>query len=284
MMKASDFRREARESLRGHKGKAGGTYLIYLIVSDGISFVVGIIPLLGSIIGGVITAGILYGCVTVLMRIKRNQEVSAAACLEEGFGNCIKILCCNFWISIELLLWTILFVIAMLVFTFGIDNNIIVSIIGLVFLVFTLFKLIVKSLRFSLVNFLVYDNPNLRAKEIVNKSEEMMKVNKNVERLFTLNLSFVGWYILFYIGMYVAAYFFALGSMASLFGGNPLMGIIGIVGYVIVLFASVFFLVPYVQMANICFYEKLVGTNEDDSINNVIDNAINEDNGGIAII
>lgn len=271
MMSSRELRKEARESLKGNKAKAGGTYLIYLLVTIGITFVTAFLPGIGSLISSVITAGLLYGCITVLMRIKRKQDVSAGACVGEGFAMCLKIFCCNLWIGLELLLWSLLFIISVVLTSVGAEATPILSIVGLVLMVFTLIKLIEKSLRFSLVNYLVYDNQELSAKDIVKKSEEIMKENKNVGRIFDLNLSFLGWIILYYIGI---AFTISLITSYSI-GGYSLTNVLGLIGYIAILFSMIFFLAPYMQMANVCFYEEAIGNmNKNEESTEEVENPI----------
>lgn len=266
MMSSRELKKEAKESLKGNKAKAGGTYLIYLLVTIGITFVTAFLQGIGSLISSIITAGLLYGCITVLMRIKRKQDVSAAACVGEGFEKCLKIFCCNLWVGLELLLWSILFIISIVVTSLGAEATPIFSIIGLVLMVFTLIKLIEKSLRFSLVNYLVYDNQELSARDVVKKSEEIMKQNKNVGRIFDLNLSFIGWFILYYIG---------IGFTITLMTSYSSTQVLGLIGYIVILFSFVFFLAPYIQMANVCFYEEAIGNmNKNEESTEEVENPI----------
>ena len=114
MMTSSELRKDARESLKGKRGKAGGTYLAYLLVSFLIGLVSAFIPLIGPIISALITAGILYGCVTVLMRIRRKEEVKAFDCVDEGFSKLGKVICSNLWVSLKLLPWVLMIVVAII--------------------------------------------------------------------------------------------------------------------------------------------------------------------------
>lgn len=67
------------------------------------------------------------------------------------------------------------------------------------------------------------DNDELSAKDIVNKSEELMKDNR--WRLFCLGLSFIGWLIL-------SSFTFGIGIL---------------------------FLLPYIQISFATFYEERAG-------------------------
>lgn len=53
---------------------------------------------------------------------------------------------------------------------------------------------IIKKYSYSLVPYILIDNKNLKAKDILKLSEDMMKGHK--KDLFILNLSFIGWHIL----------------------------------------------------------------------------------------
>ena len=139
------------------------------------------------------------------------------------------------------------------------DNSEIYYIISLVLMVTGLAMSIIRGFRYSLTNFLIFDNPDMKAKEIVNKSAELMK--GNVGRIFRLNLSFIGWFVLVYIGIIISGSIMMFGSLP--FGDFTVITLLGLVGYIATLFVMVFFLTPYIQMANICFYEELVGTRDE---------------------
>ena len=93
---------------------------------------------------------------------------------------------------------------------------------GIALLVISI-AMIPKSMLYSLNQYMLFDNPNKTALEIVEGSEQLMRGNRL--KLFGLQLSFIGW---------------ALLSVLT-FG----------IGY--------FFLLPYMQFAIIIFYENLAG-------------------------
>lgn len=90
-----------------------------------------------------------------------------------------------------------------------------------------------KGLYYALAQFIAYDNPNMTGKEIVQKSEELMKGNRG--KLFILNLSFIGWAIL-----------------ASLTLGIGML-----------------WLLPYMTVTLVCFYEMLAGKDSNNTNNAV---------------
>ena len=80
---------------------------------------------------------------------------------------------------------------------------------------------IIKSYEYAMIPYILADDAEITSKEAFKKAKEMMKGNK--WRLFKLNLSFIGWYILCFI---------TLG-------------------------AGTFFLIPYICAANAEFYAEL---------------------------
>lgn len=89
-----------------------------------------------------------------------------------------------------------------------------------------------KGLLYVLSYYIAYDNPEMTAKDAVQKSEDLMKGNR--WKFFVLQLSFIGWAILACIT----------------FG----------IGY--------FWLIPYMMITFICFYEALLNKNNGDNGNN----------------
>lgn len=347
MMKSKELRKEARESLKGNVGKAGGTYLVYMVFAFLLAFVIGLISiimppivnLILELLVSLIIAGILYGCITVLMRIKRKEDVSAFSCISEGFARFWKVFACSFWICVKLLPWILMYVAAIVLSSMalmsGATDNIeqatlsgykyqlgmiedearleytnqkgmsaikgevlkpydewildteypakiaeleveieklenkekpvdlsgLYTMLSFVFMIVSIVMLIVRGLRYSLVHFILFDNPDIRARDIVNKSKDLMK--GNCGRIFGLGLSFAGWALLAVL----------------------LVSITGIIGYIVVMFLLIFLLTPYMQMAMVCFYEELIGANkEEEPINNDFGNSINQNDDPISLI
>lgn len=100
--------------------------------------------------------------------------------------------------------------------------------------------IIISTFPYLMSYFILYDEPNLSAKEIVEKSASLMVNNK--WRFFCLNLSFIGWAIL-------SVYTFGIGFL---------------------------FLAPYMQIANIHFYEDLANKTTETTNENNDGNAIKE--------
>ncbi len=101
--------------------------------------------------------------------------------------------------------------------------------------------IIISTFPYLMSYFILYDEPNLSAKEIVEKSASLMVNNK--WRFFCLNLSFVGW---------------AIASVFATVG----------IGFI--------FLIPYVIITNIHFYEDLANKTVEPKSENNDGNAIKE--------
>lgn len=82
-----------------------------------------------------------------------------------------------------------------------------------------------RSLLYVLAHNICYDNPGLSSKECVIKSAELMKGNRG--NYFLLGLSFIGWFILAALPLYL----------------------------------GFFWLIPYMQVAMVCFYDRVIKTN-----------------------
>lgn len=248
-MSISKIRESAREALTGKWGKGALITLAYFAIVFIIGFIQGLFDensvmsnLLG-IVTVIIEVPISLGLVYVFIKLKRGEEVKPFDFLEIGFSNFGRA-----WkISLKTLLKLILPVIGILVgvllmtgslVSFTVESisdstgefSLLVMVVGLIIYIATLIWCMVRSLLYSLTFYVAYDNPNMTSLEVVNESAKMMKGNR--WKIFLLELSFIGWAILC---------IFTLG-----------------IGYL--------WLVPYMQVALVCFYEHLLGKNEDDNI------------------
>lgn len=177
-MNRSELKRKARESLKGIYGKCIKLYLLYFLIAFGLSFVItmfikifednNFFALILSLIPSFIIIGLYAGFYSFFLKISRDEEVT---CKELFKKNNL------FWISIGVtlvvgiftLLWSILFIIP-----------------G-----------IIVALNYTMVYFVIVDNPNLSVMEVLDKSSEIM-LGHRLQYLI-LNLSFLVWYILYFI-------------------------------------------------------------------------------------
>ena len=113
----------------------------------------------------------------------------------------------------------------------GVENDAVGNIVlgvrmGLITFLYTLLLIvpgIIKSYSYAMAGYIKNDNPDLSPKACMDESENLMRGNK--WKLFCLDVSFIGWYLL-------GGLCFGIGSL---------------------------FVVPYHYMAKTVFYETLVG-------------------------
>lgn len=162
-MKAKDYRQSAWKSLSGKWGVCVLAYLIFDLISAacaGGSYI-GI----GAVIGLIIMGPMMVGMSIVALNVARDKEVEVGM-LFKGFNDFTRSLVLYITNNIFIGLWALLFIIP-----------------G-----------IIKTFSYSMSYYILIDNPNMSANEARKKSMEMMKGNK--WRLFCLQFSFIGWFLL----------------------------------------------------------------------------------------
>lgn len=259
-MSISKIRENAREALTGKWGKGVSITLAYLAICFVIGLVQGLFDeksvmsnLLG-IITVIIEVPMALGLIYAFIKLKRGEEVKAFDFLSMGFSNFGRAWKISLRTLLKLILPVIGIVVGILIITGAAvylttetimggsgEGSLLIMVVGLIIYIAALIWCMVRSLLYSLTFYVAFDNPNMTSLEVVNESAKMM--NGNRWKLFLLELSFIGWAILCV---------FTLG-----------------IGYL--------WLVPYMQVALVCFYEHLLGKNEsiqNDDNNN--DDAIKE--------
>ncbi len=156
-----DLMQQAREVLRGHWGLAVAGSLIYIILGA----LIQCIPLVGWIGGLIIGGPLLLGLAGFFLTISRKQEANLAQ-LFDGFQNFPRALITYILMLLFIILWTFLFIIP-----------------G-----------IVAALSYSQTFFLLSENPQMDALDLLRKSKTLMKGNR--WKLFCLFWRFFGWFLL----------------------------------------------------------------------------------------
>ena len=260
-MNASTLRANARQTLQGRWVKAAIVVLVSTLVSFLLSFL-NAIPLIGGVAVMLISIPLSYGLVATFMKFRRNEDFTYTTFLSEGFANFKKVWFVTLRILLKVLPWFILSIVltvaSICLFYITMGSGIVSLLIpypditnefsaylanALITISFTVLSTtlyIFKAYSYVLSYFILYDEPTLGAKEVVEKSASLMKKNK--WRHFCLNLSFIGWAIL-------SVYTFGIGFL---------------------------FLAPYMQIANIHFYEDLLGRKDIPNSNEDEGNAIKE--------
>ncbi|MBU3157258.1 DUF975 family protein [Clostridium estertheticum] len=169
---SSDFRRSAREQLKGKWGNAVLLCLLYSIMISVVCGIIALIPFIGPIILILLVGPITLGFVTCFLKIVRNEPFMFEN-LFDGFNNFSSAVLAQLLITIFVFLWTLLLIIP-----------------G-----------IIASYSYFLVFYILSDNPDLSAMDALKMSKKMMKGHK--WKLFCLQLSFIGWGILGILSLYI---------------------------------------------------------------------------------
>ena len=175
MLRAKDFRAEARAALSGNWGVAILAWLIAgLILGAAGSTFVGTVLLMGPMMVG------MAAVFAMLVRRKKPEIVNVF----DGFKNFVNALVGGLLYTVFLCLWFLLFFIP-----------------G-----------IIKSYSYAMTFYIMNDNPDMDGMDAITASRKMMNGNK--WRLFCLDFSFIGWIILcmltfgllfLYVGPYMEA-------------------------------------------------------------------------------
>ena len=157
-MFAKDYRKAAWGKLSGNWTTAVVAYLIFYLLLSVASYL---------IVGTLLFAGVLsVGMCVILLQISRSGASGFENLFDgfrKGFGNNVV---ASILVQLFTFLWSLLFIIP-----------------G-----------IIKSYSYSMTYYILADNPDMAPTEAIKASQEMMKGNK--WRLFCLDFSYIGWYLL----------------------------------------------------------------------------------------
>lgn len=247
-MVASQIRANARESLVGKWGKAALLTLSYFVIMFAINWVVSLlvaIPFIGliaSIAQLVISVPISFGLMAIYIKLKRGEEVGYVDFLTIAFENIGKAWGTAWGVVLKILPLVIGLVVSIILLSVSIAGAAgsaiygsssalgsfgILGIIGFIGYIICLILMIPKGFLYALVFQVLFDNPNMTGKEIAEESARLMMGHR--WQLFWLQLTFIGWSIL-------ATFTFGIGYL---------------------------WLIPYMMVAIVCFYEELKGNNTD---------------------
>lgn len=242
-MISSDFRVEARRRLTGKWGKVACITLAYCAIFFVLGFIEGLISrLLGlsnnslimAIINFVIEIPLTFGMIVALFKVYHSEDVKPFDFVSLGFGNFKKSIFVSLHILLKMIVPFILWIISTVLIVFSSASTVILAanyssdgivassgilFVAIILYIVSIIWLIVKSYSYQLSYITAIDEPDLAAKEVVNKSEVLMKGNRG--KLFFLEFSFIGWSIL-------ATFTFGIGFL---------------------------WLVPYIQFAVFVFYD-----------------------------
>ena len=222
MRTAKEYRMTAKETLAGNYGTVIGVYIIYTmivsalsvpssILSSGMNFLSGLDPLILpvlyaalslpiSFIASMVTVILSTGLSKVTFDIVRGKRGDVVTLFYGFQHNVMTVICAYLWIILY-----ILPAVGIMVIGGGISIVMLVMmdgtpavIGGVVLLVITCIAyfawIIVVSYAVSMTYYIYYDNPDMRARDLVRRSMSLMKGHKM--QLFRLYLSYLGYYLL----------------------------------------------------------------------------------------
>lgn len=234
-MTRAELKQQAKDSLRGRWGTAIGMVLVYELLIGAIGVVANFIPYIGSLALLVISVPLSFGFIGQLLKFSRKENVGVVDFFKIGFDNFGKAWAIVGYTFLKLVGYIIAYVVCtvamvgLIVAAYNAESVVMLGIgmavIGLAFLVIYIL-LIMKAYLFVLTDYIGNDKADMPAKEVVEKSAELMKGHR--WEFFVLELSFIGW-----------------GILAVLTCG---------IGFL--------WLEPYMQMTTIKFYENLANGNE----------------------
>lgn len=263
-MKFSDITTEAKKCLKNNYWKLFIVMILNYVISFAFtavseSFETSILSALVLIFSYVITIPLAYGVTVSFIKSSREESISVFDFLSDGmksfkrvwavFGRTILKLILPIiaifvaFIASVILVGMCIFGKASPVYLFG---SSVLMIVGVVYY-------ISKALSYSLTNYILYDNPDMSAKEVVEESKVMMTGNK--------------WTLLF-ISLFVCAIYVVLLIIASLIASFANSFISVYVTAIIALIGAAF-LMPYAMALQVAFYNILKNK---DSVNDNSEN------------
>lgn len=161
MITNTEIRSKARDCLRGKWGTCALAVFIYMVIYMALDY----IPYAGSFISLFVIGPFSLSFAIIFLRVFHGEEVKAGM-IFEGFNNYGRSFVTGLLYMIYILLWSLLLIVP-----------------G-----------IIAYLSYSMVFFILAENPEMSATDALRKSKEMMMGHKN--QLILLQLSFLGWIML----------------------------------------------------------------------------------------
>jgi len=257
-MPPSEIRKEAREALKGKWGKSICILLAYFVLAFILGLVQGFfstnkyIYLLIELAVLVLSMPLSFGLIISFMKLKRGESVKAFGFLKDGFSRFVKSWGIAWHIFLKMILPIIcLFLVAVLIsvlviFNAATDTNLWVTILGVLLYIVTLVYIVSRSLLYAIAYEISYDNPELSSKACVLKSEALMKGNRG--SYFLLQLYFVCLVIVVYL---------AFITLSVLISSSIIGVLISTISMILIVLGIVFYITPYMQVAVVCFYERI---------------------------
>ncbi len=269
-MKISELKKEAKVKLIGKFPLAITINLTYLVLTIALSYVTtkieGILGAILVLVFAILSIPFSYGITASMLNLSRNKVVGVTDFITVGLKNFKRAFFLSFSIFIRVIIPIIILTVALLLSIFsGFANAIgadvsgaaVTTIVSLLVAVAAMIWLIYKVLSYALSTYILIDNEDIKSKEVIHKSCELMKESKL--KFVGLVFSFFGWFLL-------AGFLAGLAEVA-----NELFGTIVMYGFSLLL-------TPYVTFTEINFYEDLAGISDvtEVTVEKVEDDTINQ--------
>lgn len=209
MKTLSEYRAEARQALKGKWGTSALFVFVYAVVALIINGVTSI-PVPGmeaittgaSLLGMLIILPLAYGMTVAFLGQLRGRELEVGQ-IFSGYNRRV-------WVTeivkfLYIILWGIpAIIIAIVLFTggamAGMDLDTLMPI-GIFVTLVAMIPMCIKTYAYSMVEYLLADNPELSNREALRESERI--TNGHKMRLFLLDLSFIGWTLLGILTLFI---------------------------------------------------------------------------------
>lgn len=245
-MVVSKIKEKARETLTGKWGKSAIIILVCGIIEFLLSLILGLISaipfigIVGVILNLLITLPLSYGLIGAFVKMKRGEEISYTEPITLGLASIKRTWFVFGNIFLKILPVIIILIIAIIVFSFALTASVVptrdfmntysassisamtpIAVIAMLVMIGCYIYLIPKGLLYVLSYIISYDKPDSTAKEVVEDSANLMKGHR--WSYVWLNITFIGW-------AFLSAFTFGIGTL---------------------------FLIPYMTVSSICFYDEL---------------------------
>lgn len=216
----SNIKAQAKEALKGKWGKGALITLLYFVFELVLGYIgeltenIAFLSLIISIAVMVISVPISYGLIVSFMKLKKDEEVKFYDFFKLGFSNFSRSWKVIGNILLKMWLPILLYVLATVALTFIISFGLVASIaansgafviiatvIGIALVIASFVYLFITSLNYTFSIFVAADDEGKNAKESVEESKKLMKGYKGKFILF--QLSFIGWILLSAITLYI---------------------------------------------------------------------------------
>lgn len=253
-MKNKEIRKMAKEKMKGKMGKAVGITIVYFLLNFLMSLVLGWIPIIGSLAASIISVPLTFGWTKQIILLANGEYVGIIDFLKHGFGNFGKVWCSNLWITLKCI------VPALLMIACPIVGSLVNEMLAIVLTIGGSIWLIIAIWKYAMINYTIaYDNQELRAKQLVEKTGEECK--GKIGGFVCMGIYF-GLLIFCYAFLITFVTSFAFGFFGSLISSNiaSTMSLIGIfVSYIIVGAVSLVLSIRNVAACNEYYKIKVLG-------------------------